>query len=403
MSAYKPPIWARNKFMILKDITVLSLEQATTLPFLTYRLACDGARIIRVENPQRPDPNRFVGQKVLDEEGMNSYFLPNNCGKEAITLNLGSEKGQAILHELIVKLKVDIFACNQRPRSYPRLGIDYDTLKAIKPDLIWLGITGFGPDSNEAAYDPILQARSGFMDLTGEPDGSPNVFGLPMVDLGAGEHGYGQIMKALYQRVVTGEGARLDISMFRSAVSWLLNPVMLTHSLNEPVTRRGNTHQFFAPVSVYPTSDGYVYMAVGNDKQWAAITSLPAFTDLAQPKYEHNAGRIADVQHLNQQLAEGFKTMTASEALDSFKTIGVPISRVNTMAEVVTDPLVADQLSHISDPHSDMTVALPAPPVSDAPSLSFPPRLGEHNQDIYSQMLGYTAATLAKLQEQGVV
>jgi crotonobetainyl-CoA:carnitine CoA-transferase CaiB-like acyl-CoA transferase len=389
--------------MSLQNITVLSLEQATTLPFLTYRLACDGARIIRVENPLRPDPNRFVGRKVLDEEGMNSYFLPNNCGKEAITLNLGTEEGRVILHQLITRLQVDIFACNQRPRSYTRLGIDYDTLRAINPDLIWVGITGFGPDSNEAAYDPILQARSGFMDLTGEPDGPPNVFGLPMVDLGAGEHGYGQIMKALYHRAITGEGCRLDISMFRSAVSWMLNPVMLTHSLNEPVIRRGNTHQFFAPVSVYPTSDGYVYMAVGNDKQWAAITNLPAFASLARPEYERNTGRIADVQHLNRQLADCFKTMTTTEALEAFQVIGVPISRVNTVAEVMADPLVANQLIHVSDPRSDLTVTLPAPPVGDAPPLSFPPRLGEHNQAVYSEALGYTPKALTDLQERKII
>ena len=119
------------------EITVLSLEQATALPFLTYRLAGDGARVIRVENPKRPDPNRFVGRKVLDEEGMNNYFLPNNCGKEAITLNLASEEGRTILKNLLVKLDVDIFACNQRPRSYTKLGIDYETLRAVKPDLIW--------------------------------------------------------------------------------------------------------------------------------------------------------------------------------------------------------------------------------------------------------------------------
>jgi crotonobetainyl-CoA:carnitine CoA-transferase CaiB-like acyl-CoA transferase len=329
--------------------------------------------------------------------------LPNNCGKEAITLNLGSEQGQAILYELIAGLEVDIFACNQRPRSYTRLGIDYETLQAIKPDLIWVGITGFGPDSDEAAYDPILQARSGFMDLTGEPDGLPTVFGLPMVDLGAGEHGYGQIMKALYHRAITGQGRRLDISMFRSAVSWLLNPIMLTYSLNEPVTRRGNTHQFFAPVSVYATGDGYVYMAVGNDKQWAAITGLPAFISLVRPEYERNAGRIGDVQRLNQQLAACFQTMTTDEAIEAFQTIGVPISRVNPMAEVVTDPLVANQLVHVSDPRSDLTVALPAPPVGEAPSLRFPPRLGEHNQEIYGQALGYTTETLANLREEGII
>lgn len=389
--------------MILKNITVLSLEQATTLPFLTYRLACDGARIIRLEHPERPDPNRFVGQKVLDEAGMNSYFFPNNCGKEAITLNLGSQEGQSILHQLIAKLQVDIFACNQRPRSYRKLGIDYESLRAVKPDLIWLGISGFGPDSDEAAYDPILQARAGFMDLTGEPDGPPMAFGLPMVDLGAGEHGYGQLMKALYRRAITGQGMRLDISMFRSAVSWMVNPVMLTHSLNEPVTRRGNTHQFFAPVSVYPTCDGYVYMAVGNDQQWAAITSLPAFAALARPEYGRNAGRIADVSNLNRQLAEIFKVMTTGQAIELFQTIGAPISRVNTMAEVVADPLVVNQLIRVTDPQSGLTVSLPAPPAGDAPSLTFPPRLGEHNEKIYGEVLGYTTNTLADLRQRGVI
>ena len=109
---------------ILAGVTVLSLEQATTLPFLTYRLACDGARVIRVENAKRPDPNRFVGRDVLHEPAMRSYFLPNNCGKEAITLNLGHPEGQALLRQLIVKLGVDVFASNQRPRSYARLGIE---------------------------------------------------------------------------------------------------------------------------------------------------------------------------------------------------------------------------------------------------------------------------------------
>jgi crotonobetainyl-CoA:carnitine CoA-transferase CaiB-like acyl-CoA transferase len=109
---------------LLSGVTVLSLEQATTLPFLTYRLACDGARVIRVEHAERPDPNRFVGHDVLAEPAMRSYFLPNNCGKEAITLNLDHPDGQALLRALIVKLPVDVFACNQRTRSYARLGIE---------------------------------------------------------------------------------------------------------------------------------------------------------------------------------------------------------------------------------------------------------------------------------------
>ncbi|HLF00578.1 MAG TPA: CoA transferase, partial [Anaerolineales bacterium] len=244
--------------MLLSNLTILSLEQATTLPFLTQRLARDGARVIRVEAPGRGDPNRYVGRKFLDEEGMASYFLPNNCGKQAITLNLAEAEGRAILHSLISSLPVDIFATNNRVSSYAKLGIDYETLRAIKPDLIWLSVSGFGPEHDEAAYDPVLQARSGWMELTGEPDRTPLVFGLPMVDLGAAEHAYGAVMKALYKRAITCEGSRIDISMFRSAAAWMVSPLMLT-VLGEKVTRRGNTHQFFAPASGYPTSDGYVY------------------------------------------------------------------------------------------------------------------------------------------------
>src|SRR5439155_2989625 len=157
-----PPAMTRA----LEGLTVLALEQATTLPFLTYRLACDGARVIRVENPQRPDPNRFVGRDVLGEPDMRAYFLPNNAGKEAITLNLAAPEGRALLRELVTRLPVDVVATNQRPRSYVALGIDEPTLRAARRDLIWLGISGFGPDHDEPAYDPVLQARAGFMALT---------------------------------------------------------------------------------------------------------------------------------------------------------------------------------------------------------------------------------------------
>ena len=387
---------------LLSGVTVLSLEQATTLPFLTYRLACDGARVIRVENAERPDPNRFVGREVLPEPAMRSYFLPNNCGKEAITLNLGHPEGQTLLRELIVKLPVDVFACNQRPRSYARLGIEPAALTAAKRDLIWLGITGFGPDHDEAAYDPVLQARSGFMELTGETDGSPLVFGLPMVDLGAAEHGYGEVMKALYRRATTGEGSRIDVSMLRSAVSWMVAPVALT-SLGERVTRKGNRHQFFAPVAVHRTRDGHVYLAVGNDAQWAALTALPRFSRLARAEYTANAGRIGDVERLDRELAACFAEVGTEEALESLRHAGVPVSRVSTLADVMRDRLVAEKLVEIVDPRSGLRIALPAPPVGVPPPLSFPPRLGEHNEKIYGEALGLGPRQVAELQRRRVV
>ncbi len=395
------------------SLTVLSLEQATTLPFLTLRLAEEGMRVIRLENPGRGDPNRWIGPQVLPDRegdpggeiGMNAYFLPNNLGKQSITLNLQTEGGRSLLHRLVRELPVDIFATNQRPRSYKKLGIDYETLRKIKPNLIWVGITGFSPEHDEAAYDPILQARAGFMELTGEPERDPMVFGLPMVDLGAGEHAYGLVMKALYARAITGEGSRLDISMFQSAVSWMVSPIMLAHCFGEIETRRGNTHAFFAPVSTFPTRDGYVYMAVGNERQWQAIGELPAFESLAREVYSTNADRIAKKGQLNRELAEITRGFRTSELVDLFNSIGVPISRVNRLPDVCEDPLIGNNWVRAQDPRTGVRICIPPPPlVSDylrehEMTLAFPPRLGEHNEEV----LGALGYKLADLQDQGLV
>lgn len=387
------------------NLTVLSIEQATTLPYLTLHLAQEGMRVIRVENPPRGDPNRWVGENVLGEAGMNAYFLPNNAGKEAITLNLACAEGKKILCALIEKLPVAIFATNQRPKDYAKLGIDYETLRALNPKLIWVGVTGFGPESNEAAYDPVLQARAGFMDLTGERDGTPLVFGLPMVDLGAGEHAYGQVMRALYLRECTGQGSRVDISMFQSAVSWMVSPVMLTKSFGQTIERRGNTHQFFAPVSVYPTQDGFVYVAVGNDKQWEALAATQEFASLARTEYQRNAGRSAAVKTLEREMREIVRAKTTQEWIEFFLGLGVPVSRVNTMRDVVNDALVLDNMLTLRDAQTGKTIHLPAPAVvpeflrETSFQMKFPPRLGQDNEKVY----GALGLNVAELSARGVI
>jgi len=386
-------------------LIVLSLEQATTLPYLTMHLAQEGMRVIRVENPPRGDPNRWIGAQALAEEGMNIYFFPNNAGKEALTLNLASQTGREILHALIQKLPVDIFATNQRPKDYAKLGIDYDTLRALKPDLIWVGITGFGPESNEPAYDPVIQARAGWMDITGEPDRAPMVFGLPLVDLGAGEQGYGQVMRALYLRERTGKGSRVDISMFQSAVSWMVSPFILAGDFDQNVSRRGNTHQFFGPVSVYPTRDGFIYLAIGNDKQWANIVATPEFQSLALEKYQRNAGRMADLQKMNEAFGEVMQTRATDEWLEFFNALGVPVSRVNTMREVIADESVQRNMLTAHDARSDTTLHFPAPVVvtdhlrANNMQIKFPPRLGQDNEKIFGA-LGYD---VGELKANGVI
>jgi formyl-CoA transferase len=394
---------------LFKNLTVLSLEQATVLPYLTFRLAQDGMQVIRLEHPVYGDPNRMIGDNVLSEERMNAYFLCINAGKKDLTLNLAEAEGQKIFHALIRELKVDIFATNQLPKNYKKLGIDYDTLKSLRPDIIWLGVTGFGPDSNEGAYDPILQARGGLMELTGEGAGDPQVVGIPLPDMGTSEHAYGLVMKALYKRQASGEGSCIHMAMFESTVSWLTVPITLTASFGKTISRRGNTHEFFCPVSVYQTSNGYVYLAVGNDRQWKAMVSQEMFKSLDSPKYEKNAGRIGDVKSLNAAINAITKNYSSEELIDLFTTITVPVSKIQTVTEVVADPLVEKKLLYAQDPVSGTRITL-APPPNMTPfleasnrRLSFPPRFGENNQEIYGQKLGYSDEALSGLKEKGII
>ena len=391
------------------DLTVLSLEQATVLPYLTYRLAQDGMNVIRLEHPVYGDPNRFIGENVLNEERMNAYFLCINAGKKALTLNLAEDEGRKIFHSLIEELNVDIFTTNQLPKNYQKLGVDYDSLKSLKPNIIWLGVTGFGPDSNEAAYDPILQARSGLMELTGEAEGDPQVMGIPLPDMGTSEHAYGLLMKALYQRQVSGEGSCINMAMFESSVSWLTVPITLSGSFGKNITRRGNTHEFFAPVSVYQTRNGFVYLAVGNDRQWKNIVAQDIFKALDKPKYEKNAGRIKDVKQLNQAIHNITCNITSEELIDLFTTLTVPISKIKTVDEVIQDPLVEQRLLSAEDPVTGTRITL-APPPNMTPfleqsdrRLSFPPRFGEQNSDIYGRKLGYSDDDLVRLKEDGII
>jgi len=375
---------------------------------MTYRLAHDGMQVIRLEHPIYGDPNRLVGENVLQEERMNGYFLCINSGKKALTLNLGEPEGRKLFHLLIQELKVDIFATNQLPKNYEKLGISYEKLKALKPDIIWLGVTGFGPDSNEAAYDPILQARSGLMEMTGEEDGEPQVLGIPLPDMGTSEHCYGLLMKALYKRRITGEGSCINMSMFESSVSWMTVPITLSTLLSKKISRRGNTHEFFCPVSVYRTKNGFVYVAVGNDRQWKSLVSQEMFSSLDKPEYEKNLGRIENVDNLNRAINEITKDHSSAELIDLLNSLTIPISRIKTIPEVVADPLVRKRLLYSRDPVTKTEITLPPPPnmtpfleQSDR-NLSFPPRFGEHNGEIYGK-LGYSEEDLERLKDNKVI
>jgi formyl-CoA transferase len=384
------------------------MEQATVLPYFTYRLVQEGARVIRLEHPQYGDPNRQVGLSMPGEKGMNRYFLCINAGKEAITLNLAHEKGKDILARLLLELEVDVFCTNQLPSSYAKLGIEPQTLRQIKPDLIWLGVSGFGPDHAEAAYDPILQARGGLMELTGQAGGEPQVLGIPLPDMGTSEHSFGQLMKALYLREKSGSGNEIHLSMFASTVSWLTVPITLSKTFGQTITRRGNTHQFFAPVSVFPTKDGFVYLAVGNDRQFAALVELDEFKSLDKQEYQTNKGRIEDVKNLNQALSRITSSLSSEKVVELLKGIKLPVSKIQTVEQVVQDPLINPTLLKSKDPVTGLELTLAPPPIwtsylqENQGILSFPPRKGEHNRTVYSA-LGLADGRLDELADNGVI
>ena len=379
----------------LKDVKVLTVEQAAALPYCTWRLAVEGANVVRVE-PLWGDPNRKVGKKVIEEEGMNAYFMAVNAGKKGISLNLGTPQGQEILGELIDKLEVDIFACNQLPGNYKKLGIDYERLSSIKSDIIWVGISGFGPDRSEPAYDPMIQAYSGIMDVNGEPNTPPLRFGVSIVDIEAGNQAYSEIMKALYLREKTRNGRRIDISMLDCAMSLLSLQVPL-FSLGIDIPKTGNFHASFAPVGVYKTKDGYISIAIGNETQWTSMIEFPDFKFLDKAEYSSNNNRTAHADQLNDDISSLLHKKHTSEILQMFKKAKIPISEVSTIKDVLEDLYLSSKLLFTKDPKTDLEVTLAPPPVKpiSKPDLSFPPRFGEHNKEIYTA-IGYDEVDLKK-------
>ncbi|WP_206809257.1 CaiB/BaiF CoA transferase family protein [Paradesulfitobacterium ferrireducens] len=389
---------------LLKGLTVISLEQALSMPYCTYRLALKGASVTRIEALQG-DPNRYVGFPLGDEQAMNSQFLCVNAGKQSVSLNLADERGQKLLREIVEKMSVDIFCTNQLPKNYSKLGISYEILSSIKPDIIWVGLSGFGPEKSEPAYDPIIQAMAGIMDVTGEPDRDPLMTGVPIADLEAGNQAYSAIMEALYKRAITGKGSRIDISMFQCAAA-LLSTKITNFEFGEPAGRNGNRHRLFAPVNTYPTEDGYVIIAAGNDRQWALFVANHEFAELNKQEYSTNKGRIEDIERLEMILRSITSSMKTEQVIKICKDSGIPVAKVATLNEIMADPDMRKSMSRAKDPVSGYEITLPIDPVAQPSGkgmVHFPPRLGEHNEEVMMKFLGYSAEEIKELRETNVI
>lgn len=390
--------------------TVLSLEQALSLPSATLRFAQLGWRVIRIEatpqgSPYPGDPNRYIGSTFLDDD-RRSYFVAATVGKEAIALNLKSSEGREILHKLILDLDVDIFCCNTLPGRYAELGIDYDTLKAIRPDIIWVGISAMGPEyPHVPGYDPAIQAMSGIMDLTGDPNGRPMLSGIPLIDLKAGDEAYAGVCLALAERAETGKGKRIDISMLQAASSWLITTLPLLNFNPEPeeITRCGNQHRKFIPTDVFETKDSYIYIALGNDIQWKRLVDIPIFAGASTEARFSNRGRHLEREQMYKDLHAITKRHTVGELAAVLTEARIPWSVVNTIPQVRELEAIKPKLTTTQLPSGEVIYMQPPAVNMEGlkTSLSFSPKYGEHTDKVLKEV-GYGADEIAYFCEKNI-
>lgn len=389
----------------MKPLTVLSLEQALSLPYATSRMVSLGWRVIRVEAPAG-DPNRRIGLDVGGGPDRRAYFIGPNVGKQAITIDLQEPGGRDVLHRLIRELDVDLFCCNTLPGRYAKLGIDAATLQAIRPQLIWAAISAMGPEHPDVpGYDPALQALLGFMDLTGAEDGPPTLCGLPIIDLKAGDELFTQVLAALLERGETGKGRRIDISMARAAASWLITviPMLDSGARPEELTRSGSEHRHFVPSNSYPTSDGHVYLAIGSDRQWAQLVALAPFASLNEPRFEHNQGRKDARRELHPRLGACTRPRTTAQNLADFRSAKLVCAPIFPVAQAVNEPWLAGLLPKTRTPDG-RAIRLP-PAAVEGPQavaeLAFAPRQGDHTAEVLREA-GFSEVELSQLLSAGI-
>ncbi len=395
----------------MKRRTVISMEQALSLSYATLRFVQLGWRVIRLESTSDGsdlpgDPNRYIGGMVADDD-RRSYFVAPNVGKEAIALNLKHPKGRELLKTLIATLHVDIFCCNTLPARYQALGIDYDTLKEAKPDIIWAGISAMGPQyPNTPGYDPAIQAMAGFMEVTGDPNGPPMLSGIPIVDLKAGDEVYANVCLALAERAETGEGRAIHVSMLQAAASWLITtlPLLDCDCDTLEVTRCGNEHRKFIPVNVYPTRDGHILIAIGNDLQWLRLVELPKFRSLNCEIRRTNAGRHSQRAAIHQDIANVTATCCSEELIREFSKNKIPHAPIHTVQQVRDMEAIAPVLTTTRRPDGK-PIKLPPPAVDldrAAAEYPFAPRYSQHTESILTES-GLPQGDVAALASEGII
>ena len=391
----------------LDEIKVLDLTRVLAGPYATMLLGDLGAEVIKIEQPGTGDESRNFGPF---KNGFSLYFMSVNRGKQSVTLNLKTERGQAIFKQLLEQ--TDILVENFRPGTMEKLGLDYDTLKAEHPSLIYAACSGFGqtgPYAQQGAYDMIIQGMGGIISITGEPDGPPVRVGTSISDITAALFTTIGVLSALHHRNRTGSGQFVDVAMLDSLVAVLENAVVRYFATGEAPKPLGARHPAITPFEAFASADGHVIIALGNDTLWAKFCEHVNRKELiSDERFRTNADRTENHGELFPILSEIMSQRKTDDWIAALGKIGVPCGPINAMDKVVSHPQVQarEMITRIAHQITG-EVEVPGVPIKlsetpgdvDAPA----PSLGEHTTQVLTDLLKMHPDEVEELRRDGVI
>ena len=391
----------------LDGIKVLDLTRVLAGPYATMLLGDLGAEVIKIEQPGTGDESRNFGPF---KNGFSLYFMSVNRGKQSVTLNLKTERGQAIFKQLLEQ--TDILVENFRPGTMEKLGLDYDTLKAGHPSLIYAACSGFGqtgPYAQQGAYDMIIQGMGGIISITGEPDGPPVRVGTSISDITAALFTTIGVLSALHHRNRTGSGQFVDVAMLDSLVAVLENAVVRYFATGEAPKPLGARHPAITPFEAFASADGHVIIALGNDTLWAKFCEHVNRKELiSDERFRTNADRTENHSELFPILSEIMSHQKTDDWIEALGKIGVPCGPINAMDKVVSHPQVQarEMITRIAHQITG-EVEVPGVPIKlsetpgdvDAPA----PSLGEHTAKVLTGLLKMPPDEVEALRRDGVI
>jgi crotonobetainyl-CoA:carnitine CoA-transferase CaiB-like acyl-CoA transferase len=403
----------------LSHIRVLDLSRVLAGPWAAQNLADLGAEVIKVERPGSGDDTRGWGPPWVKDGGgretrESAYFLSVNRNKKSVTLDISKPEGQAIVRALAQKC--DVLIENFKVGDLSRYGLAWDDLKKVNPRLIYCSVTGFGQDGPHAArpgYDFIFQGMGGLMSITGERDGQPGAgpqkVGIAITDVLTGMYASLAIVAAIAHCERTGQGQYIDAALLDTIVAFNANQIVSFFCSGRIPLRYGNAHANVVPYEVFPTADGHIILAVGNDGQFQRFCEAAGCPELvAEARFKTNSQRIVHRAELIPLIAEIMRTRTKHEWIEALEAANVPCGPINNMKEVFEDPQVQHRRLRVDMPHPLGGIApLVASPMRlSATPVEYrhaPPLLGQHNEEVLKGLLGKSDVELAALKAEGVI